>query len=121
MDSYQEELTLEELALVEMNRTCRRLGVVPPIELFRHECFERLMKCNNGDRVAITGFLVENAEHEKDIVFYWKLHNKWKTCCCPHMWIMDHAPTEEMVKAWGYEILPQNLSPSEICDAIKRN
>ena len=37
------------------------------------------------------------------------------------MWIMDHAPTEEMVKAWGYEILPQTLSPSEICDAIKRN
>lgn len=34
MDSYQEELTLEELALVEMNRTCRRLGVVPPHRTF---------------------------------------------------------------------------------------
>lgn len=123
MEKYRETLTLEELALVEMHRTCKRVGVEPPMDEFRQECFERIMRCNNGDRVAVSGLLglggvINGNEISLDLVKIWRLHNMWKTSCCPYMWAMDNHATEATVRAWGYEILPEGFFPAEILDVV---
>lgn len=116
MEKYRETLTLDELALVELHRTCKRVGVEPPIDEFRSECFERIVRCNNGDRVALTGLLVGGITRCQ--VINWRLHNMGKTSCCPYMWDMDHQATADMVRAWGYDILPEGHVPADLFDTV---
>lgn len=120
MEKYRELLTLEELGLIEMYRTCVRLGAKAPTDIFMRECFERIVRCNSGDRVALTGFLPIPGQPDINVeaVKRWRLHNMGKTSCCPYMWGFKNAASEETIRGWGYEILPNGFFPSEMFDVV---